>query len=233
MPKLYESLPKYRKHKASGQAVVTLAGRDHYLGPHGVKASKLEYDRLVAEWLQQGRPTVAAAMAPLTVVELCSRYLAFAKTYYRKGGRPTGTVTCIKCAVRYLRTWYGRTTAAEFGPLALKAIQARMVEDGLSRTYVNDHTGRIKRIFKWGVAEELIPANSFHALSAVPGLRRGRTAARETTPIEPVDDALVEATLPHLPEVVADMVRLQRLTGMRPAEVCLLRPCDLDRSGDV
>jgi hypothetical protein len=29
------SFPKYRKHKASGQAVVTLAGRDHYLGPRG------------------------------------------------------------------------------------------------------------------------------------------------------------------------------------------------------
>jgi len=26
---------------------------------------------------------------------------------------------------------------------------------------------------------------------------------------------------------------MQRLTGMRPAEVCQLRPCDLDRSGDV
>lgn len=37
----------------------------------------------------------------------------------------------------------------------------------------------------------------------------------------------------HLPEVVADMVRLQHLTGMRPAEVCLIRPMDLDRSDDV
>ena len=32
--------PKYRKHRASGQAVVTLNGRDIYLGPHGTKASK-------------------------------------------------------------------------------------------------------------------------------------------------------------------------------------------------
>jgi integrase len=43
----------------------------------------------------------------------------------------------------------------------------------------------------------------------------------------------VEATLPHLPDVVADMVRVQRLTGMRPAELCMLRPRDLDRSSDV
>jgi hypothetical protein len=37
-------LLKYRKHRASGQAVVTLNGRDFYLGPHNTKASKLEYD---------------------------------------------------------------------------------------------------------------------------------------------------------------------------------------------
>ena len=33
MPRLTKSLPKYRKHRASGQAVVTLDGKDHYLGP--------------------------------------------------------------------------------------------------------------------------------------------------------------------------------------------------------
>ena len=50
-----KSLPKYAKHKASGQAVVRLSGKDFYLGPHGTKASKLEYDRLIGEWLANGR----------------------------------------------------------------------------------------------------------------------------------------------------------------------------------
>ncbi len=44
-------LPRYRRHKPSGQAVVTLSGQDYYLGPYGTKASKTEYDRLTAEWL--------------------------------------------------------------------------------------------------------------------------------------------------------------------------------------
>lgn len=43
MPKLTKKLPTYRK---SGQAIVNLSGTDHYLGPHGTKASKSEYDRL-------------------------------------------------------------------------------------------------------------------------------------------------------------------------------------------
>ncbi len=34
MPRLTQAVPKYRKHRASGQAIVTISGQDHYLGPH-------------------------------------------------------------------------------------------------------------------------------------------------------------------------------------------------------
>ena len=55
MPKLNHQNPSYRKHRASGQAIVTIGGRDIYLGPYGTKASKAEYDRIVSEWLANGR----------------------------------------------------------------------------------------------------------------------------------------------------------------------------------
>ena len=42
--------PSYRLHKPTGQAVVTLDGRDLYLGRHGSPESRTEYDRLVTEW---------------------------------------------------------------------------------------------------------------------------------------------------------------------------------------
>jgi hypothetical protein len=50
-----QAIPEHRKHRASGQAVVMIRGRDFYLGPHGTKASKVEHDRLVSEWLVAGR----------------------------------------------------------------------------------------------------------------------------------------------------------------------------------
>jgi integrase len=232
MPKLSKALPKYQKHRGSSQAVVTLCGVDYYLGPHGSKSSKLQYDRLIAEWLRNGRRLHPAGES-ITMVELCARYLRFAKAYYQKDGRCTKVAPAVKACIKYLKDWYGREQAADFGPLALKTVRQRMVEDGLSRRYVNDHTARIKRMFKWAVGEQLIPPATWQALSAVPGLVRGKTEARDNPPVLPVDDATVDATLPHLPEVVADMVRLQRLTGMRPAEVCIVRPCDVERSGDV
>ena len=76
MPKLTKKLPTYRKHKRSGQAIVNLSGQDHYLGPHSTKASKAEYDRLVGEWLANGRRAVKNEEAPaIKVVDLCAEYL--------------------------------------------------------------------------------------------------------------------------------------------------------------
>jgi integrase len=232
MPKLLHATPTYRQHKPSGQAVVTLGGIDHYLGPWRSKVSKLEYDRLIGEWLAGGRQ-VAPAQADLSVLELVNRYRKFAEAYYVKDGRHTGAIHGIRVAIRWLHTHYGHTLAADFGPLALKALQLRMVEADHSRRYINDNIDRIRRIFKWAVGEQLLPAGVYHALGTVPGLRKGRSDAREAAPIRPVDVATVDVTLPYLPPIVADMVRFQRLTGCRPAEVCMLRPCDVDSAGEV
>jgi integrase len=79
------------------------------------------------------------------------------------------------------------------------------------------------------VESELVPPTVYQALQAVKGLRAGRSEARESKPIPPVAEGTVNDTLPHLPRVVADMVRLQLLTGARPGEVCGIRPCDITR----
>jgi hypothetical protein len=42
-------VPTYRRRKPTGQAVVTLGGRDIYLGKHGPADSRQEYRRLVGE----------------------------------------------------------------------------------------------------------------------------------------------------------------------------------------
>jgi len=234
MPKLLHRVPAYRSHKASGQAVVTICGRDHYLGLWRSKASRIEYDRVIGEWLAAGRPDEPPGdSSPLTVVELLSRYWAHAKSYYTKNGEPTKTVDYIRVALRALRQQYGHTPAAEFGPLALKALRQKLVDVGHSRSYINKQVDVLRGVFKWAVAEQLLAPDVYQALAAVPGLRKGRSQARETEPVRPVDDVAVETTLPFLPAVVADMVRFQRLTGARPNEVCMLRPCDVDTTGEV
>lgn len=232
MPRLTGNrLPKYGKHKASGQAVIKLDGNDVYLGPHGSQASRIEYDRVVTEWLANGRSL--PAKSGLSVVELAAKFMEFAVGYYRKDGKPTASVDGIRIALRFLCKNYGRTSSRDFGPLALAAIRNQMIEAGHARVYINKNVDRIRQAFKWGTSQELVPVEVYQSLTTLPGLRRGRTAAHETDPVLPVSDAVVEATLPFLGPIVADMVRIQRLTGCRPDEVCSIRPRDVDRTGDV
>jgi hypothetical protein len=185
----------YRRHKARGQAVVTIDGRDHYLGPHGTTASRAEYDRIIGEWLASGRQRPPEPLA-LTVAELLARYRRFARSYYVKNGRRTSEPTAIDAALRAVRRLYGRHAAAAFGPLALKAVQQQWVAADLCRGVVNQHTGRIKRMFRWAVSEELLPASVYQALATVPGLRRGRTQAREPAPVRPLADAVARPRCP-------------------------------------
>jgi len=233
MPRPRSDFPAYRRHRPSGQAVVTIAGDDHYLGKFGSPASRKEYDRLVMEWTAAGRPQHGHSVNDLTIVELCFTYLKFAKGYYTSSGRTTGEIHPLKAIIKTLREHYGETLAKDFGPLALKALRQRMIELGGSRGTINKQVSRIRRIFRWGASEQLLATETYQALATVDGLRLGRSNARETLPIRPVDDDIVEATQVKLPPVVADMVRLQRLTGCRPDEVCKVRPCDVDTSGPV
>jgi hypothetical protein len=64
--------PSLRRHKPTGQGVVTLDGKDHYLGvwspnrktpPDAVRAA---YDRLISEWLAAGRRAPGPAPAAAT-----------------------------------------------------------------------------------------------------------------------------------------------------------------------
>jgi integrase len=232
LPILKEALPKYRKHKASGRAIMTIQGQDFYLGPWNSKASRVEYDRIIAEYLAAGRqlPAKGRMASDLTVVEVLARYKRFAESYYRKNGQSTGEWEKVEYAIAPVVRLYGRTPIRDFGPLALKAVRQKMIDDGLTRQGINARMNRIKRVFRWAVSEELAPATLVDALSTVAGLEAGRTSAPETVPVDPVSDQVVSETLPHLSGVVADMVRFQRLTGCRPGEVRQLRPMDVDRS---
>ena len=225
--------PAYRLYKRTGQAVVTLNGRDYYLGKHGTGASRQAYDRLIGEWLTGGR-SLLTEDDPLTIIELVARFWRHAERYYRKAdGTPTTEPENFRLALRPLKALYGHTAAREFGPLALKAVRQRMTGGGGSRNYVNKHIRRIKLMFKWAASEELVPSAVFHSLQTVVGLKRGRTDARETEPVKPVPEEHVDAVRPHVSRQVCAIIELQRLTGMRSGEVLMMRGRDLDMTGKL
>ncbi len=223
------SKPRLTLHKPSGQARVRLDGKDHYLGPWGSPESVERFDALVNEWLLSRSPDRFRLM----VGELSLRFMEHAQRYYVKGGRPTSEIHTYRAALGFVNRRFKTDRAADFSPLKLKAAREDMIAAGLSRQTIIKYQARIVAVWKWAVSEELVKADVWQSLRAVPGLRAGRTKAPEAPPVLPVPEEIVNATLPHLPSVVADMVRLQLRTGMRPAEVATVTPADIDRTGPV
>jgi len=227
-------VPSYRRHRASGQAVVTLTGKDVYLGKYGTAASKREYERAIGEWLAGGRVRVDPEPESVTVGELFAAYERHAATYYAlPDGKPSATVYVVRQVKLSLCKLYAGTPVGGFTPVRLAAWRDGLVASGLARVQVNRFTRIVRQAFKWGTAGGLVAPSVWQALLAVDGLRAGKTTAPERAPITPVSDDLVNKTLAHLPPVVADMVRVQRLTGMRPGEVCRLTTGSIDASGAV
>lgn len=231
MPKLTKLVPKYRKH-SSGEARVTINGRDYLLGPWNSKTSIREYDRIVAEFLSSGRsPTFGLEAESYSVAMLIRDYMRHCRSYY--GTKVTSEYHRIKPAIKPLRNLYADYEAEDFGPVQYKAVRQTMIEAGLTRQGINSRMKKIVRAFKWAAAEGKLPAAVFETLRLIPSLSFGRTKAPDTEPVKPVEDAIVQATLERLSPIVGDMVRLQRILGCRPSEVCNLTPAAIDRSEDV
>jgi integrase len=223
-------VPKLTR-RSDGRAVVRLDGEYRYCGRYGTAQATAEYNRLVGEWLANGRrlpPAEVPGEAPPTVADVIVAFMAHAREHYVKAGRQTQEVANYKIALRHLRGMYAHTPAKDFGPLALEAVRNGMVAAGWARTNINRMVGRLRSVFRWAVSREMVPPQVITALEALPPLLAGRTKAAESEPVEPVAPADLAAALPHLPPGVRALVDFQLLTGCRPGEAVALRVGDID-----
>lgn len=252
--------PKMCRH-ASGQAVVRLDGKDHYLGKYGSPEAQSKYQRIVYPWYLARKAAAEAAAPPihytsdfhhLTIDELVLRFIKFAEDHYR--GAPE--FLNLKLALRDFRATFGKSLVREFGPKLLKDFIRSMLaprlrrkriidSDGKPRTIDIEHTlgqrtinqriQRVIRMFKWATEEEIIPLgiNIAASLAAVPLLRNGRFGVKPPRRIQPARQEDLDKVLPHLTPQPRAMVELIALTGMRSSDACSMRPMDIDRSGDV
>jgi len=229
-----ESVPPLKCHKRSGTAYVHINGERKYLGAKfGTAKAEKNYNKLITTWLANGRQ-LPDDSEELTITELCAKYIAYADSYYRhKDGTHTSQFLNVKLSLRTLIKLYGDLSVSEFSPKKLKTIMDTWVKDEISRKTINTFAGTIKRCFKWGVSEELVPGSVMHGLNAVSGLRAGRSDAKESEPVKPVSEADIAAAKEHLGDTVNTMIDLQLLTGARPGEIATLKNSDIDTSGEV
>lgn len=232
--------PSYLIHRQSGRARAvwtdSTGTRQQKLlpGAYNSEESRTAFARLQLELAAAPHLSTTTQPTSVSVNEVLLAFMNWAATHYQTpAGEPTTEIGELKWSIRPVRELYGETSVAEFGPRALGAVRQHMIGLKWCRTLINRRIDRVKRVFKWAASEELVPVTVYQALRTLTGLRKGRTEARESEPVKPVDPAHVNVTLPFLTPHLRCMAELQRLTGMRPGEVCQLRLCEVDRTGDL
>lgn len=105
------------------------------------------------------------------------------------------------------------------------------MDAGVCRKRINQHVGRIRKVFKWGVARKMVPETVWRALCAVEGLRVGE--ACETEPVRPVSEEQISALQPFVTPQIWAMVNLQLWSGCRPGEACVMRTVDINMQNSI
>ncbi len=225
MTKKTNGNPPYPKkaHK-SGQARIKINRVDVYLGIFGSPESYQEYAKAIARASGEAA-TNAPPQNRNTIINLLSAFILWAEERYVKNGEATSEVASYRRAMAPVAELFGDDNIDSFGPRKLMSCREKMIAAGYCRTKINQYVGRIRRIWKWGVAREMVAASTWHALTAVEGLRRGQAKDRPkvTTVAADAIDAVKSKVLPP----VRTMIDLQLATAMRPQEVCAMRTCDI------
>lgn len=220
-------IPKYRLHKPSGRAVFQFAPlfgekRVYLKGPYGSEESLAEYECLrakAADYLFSSRPATAPRSRQSTIADLCGAFLDWSEGHHGKK-----EYDHYRLVVRKLYEKHEHARIVDFGPLALRDVRQSMISANWSRTHINHQVNRVRFLFKWGVEHEWADASLLANLQAVAPLRKGKTKARETDPVEPVSWEEAEKLLPYICPMLGAMMRVQYLTGMRSSELTKMRP---------
>src|SRR5262245_48967009 len=99
--------PTYRRH-STGQAFVEIRGRRYYLGAYGSEASRVAYERKLAElWVKPPEPAPELQLTPgqvdrLDIYSLLLAYRRYAEKEYSQEGKPTRFFANLAPAIRRL-----------------------------------------------------------------------------------------------------------------------------------
>lgn len=219
-------IPTVRHHKAKNLAYVFLDGKQVYLGRWDSDQSRAAYQDLLTR-LKAENADGNGSSGP-TVGVLMVRYMNHVRANYSASQTEN-----VRQMMIGLRDALSRLPIDQFGAPEAKQYRGRLAASGLARTTANKRLQLLRQMFKWGVVEGMVQAPTLEVIRCVPGFRRGREGIRDCKKVKPVADALVDWTLQFVSPTIGAMIRTQRLSGMRPAEVCRLNSLELKTSGDV
>ena len=221
-------LPQYSLHKKSGLARCTWQGETVYLGKYNSAESIASYNQVLSLFNLTGK--IRQTENDVTVTELLTQFITQFKV--TKEASPS-EIKNMGYALRYVEKLFGKLPCNDFKASQLVLVRDRMIEAGLKRTTITKYQRYIVRCWRWGVRSDMVAGSTLDSLKALETLKKRRSAAPEPEKVKPVEWERVAPLEPLVSRQVWSMILLQWHTGMRPGEVCIMTPGDLDRSGSV
>ena len=216
---------------------------DHYLGRYGSPESRAEYDRLIAEWLANGRAARCADPRPpppgssaLTVTDLIAALLAVRRVALpRATASPPGNSGNIRDALQPVKQLYGHTPAAGFGPAAFKAVRAgHDRRPGCAGGRINwPGSARSAGCSSGASRPNWSPPTSTSGWPPWRRCGRAGTASARREPVKPVPDEHVEAVLPAPTPAGPGDGPGPAAHRRRPGEVIAMTAGQIDRGGEL
>ncbi len=226
MGRRQRTIPAYLKH-SSGQARIVWKNDEVLVGPYGSAISYAKYQQILDLFERTGK--IRSSGDDMTIAELARLYFVDLEQEFVGSKEPRQQ----RLAMKDFLVMYGPLKVTEMSQAAIKSTREHWIERGLSVTTVNMYHSYIVRLFRWGAENELAPVEIWNALKTVRKLRKHSSRAAPPSKVMPVEYRLVEAVKPFVSRQVWAMIELLWHTGMRPGEVVLIRPCDIDQSGPI
>ena len=202
-------IPKIRNK--SGYLYIRIKGRDYYLGKDPKEAKAKARSLLIEHYLDKPGKS---SKADYRIRHVFALYLRFIE----------GTIA--DSSFKNLRLMFRKTVrltnniaVVSFTADSFSSFMEELAREGMCKQTIKGYRNSIVAAFKYAQTRNVLDANKATELSFVKIPR----CAKPSKKVKPAKREVFEAVLEKLPTVCQDILRLELLTGMRPAELLALR----------
>jgi integrase len=185
-----------------------------------------EWIRLsVGHYLEEFPPAARLRDRPDNLADLFAKWERRRRDMGASAAELSGIRTTAAAAAAVL----GRRAPIDTEPTRWELVQRHLAQSGKTRQTVAKYLKQVCAMFDWAAYQGWVRESVAHRLALLP--RLPQDAFRETEPIKPVDDESIRAVAQARPSRKRTrwMIRIQRLIGCRPGELCRMRWDEISR----
>ena len=185
-----------------------------------------EWIRLsVGHYLEEFPPAARLRERPDNLADLFAKW----ERRRRGMGASAAELSAIRTTAATAAAVLGGRAPIDTDPRRWEPVQRHLAESGKTCQTVTKYLKNVRIMFEWAAYQGWVSESIAHRLALLP--RLPQNAFRQTEPIKAVDDESVRAVAQAGPRRRRTrwMIKIQRLIGCRPGELCRMRWDEISR----